>query len=48
VLIRISAEPGDIRRLLGRVAATLELAAARVPVPEEDDRFLAWRKERPE
>jgi hypothetical protein len=48
ILLRAAEDPGDVRRLLERLAATLELVAARVPVPEEGDRFLVWRKERPE
>jgi hypothetical protein len=48
ILLRAAEDPGDVRRLLERLAATLELAAARVPVPEEGDRFLAWRKNKGE
>jgi hypothetical protein len=48
VLLRASENPGDVWRLLERLAATLELTAARVPVPEESDRFFVCRNEKRE
>ncbi len=48
ILLRAAEDPGDVRRLLERLAAALELAAARVPVPEEGDRFLVWRRDKQE
>ncbi len=46
ILKRASEDPGDVRRLLRGLAEALELTAARVPVPEEGDRFLVWRGEK--
>lgn len=48
VLLRAAKDPRDVRRLLEKLADALELTAARVPVPEEGDRFLVWRKEKAE
>jgi hypothetical protein len=48
VLLRAAEDPRDVRRLLEKLAAALELTAARVPVPEEGERFLRWRKENQE
>jgi hypothetical protein len=48
LLLRAAEDPRDVRRLLERLATALELTAARVPVPEEGDRFLVWRKDKRE
>lgn len=46
ILARAGEDPGDVRRLLEGLATALELTAARVPVPEEGERFLRWRREK--
>ena len=45
ILARAADDPGDVRRLLEGLAAALQLTAARVPIPEEGERSLVWRKE---
>ena len=42
ILIRISEDPGDVRRLLAGLAAALELVAERIPPAKEGDHELVW------